>query len=316
MAKQQEGISQQRLLDMITTAVGPDIVKYLNDPQVTEIIANSDGNVWVEKLGEDMKLVGTISPTAAMSVIKLVAASIKTECNEKNASLAAEFVLDGSRFQGFIPPLVSAPCFIIRKKALRIITLEEYVEAGAITENQKEQILHYVEKRKNILIVGGVSSGKTTFLNGVLHAIGDKTKDRIIIIEDLQELQCYAPNREYLRSTKNYKMDDLLKDTLRSRPDRIIVGEVRGQEALTLLDAWNTGHPGGLATVHANSGRQGLKRLEQLIQRAVPSPQQETIADAVDVIIYLERQNKIRGVKEILEVEGYRNGDYVLKKIS
>lgn len=309
-------ISFARLLTMITTAIGPQIMQLLNDPEVIEILANSDGNLWVEKLGQDMVLHGRISPDAAMQVIKLVAGSIKAECNADNPSIGAELVLDGSRFHGLIPPIVKRPCFTIRKKALRIITLDEYVQEGCITPNQKDRILYYIEKKKNILVVGGVSSGKTTFLNGILHAIGE-TKDRIIIIEDTRELQCDAPNSEFFRSNKKYTMDLLLTDALRFRPDRIIVGEVRSKEALTLLDAWNTGHPGGLATIHADSAEKGLRRMEQLIQRVVSSPQQETIADAVNVIIFLQKQNKLRMVKEILEVQEYKKGyGYVFKDVS
>lgn len=309
-----ENVSLVRLLEMIVTAVGPQIMDLLHDPEVIEIIANSDGNLWVEKLGQDIVPCGNISPAAAMKVIKLVAGSIKAVCNAENPSIAAELILDGSRFHGLIPPVAPAPCFCIRKKALRIITLEEYVQQGCITQTQKDRILYYVENKKNILVVGGVSTGKTTFLNGILHAIG-KTNDRILIIEDTRELQCDAPDHEYLRSNKNYPMDYLLKDALRMRPDRIILGEVRGAEALTLLDAWNTGHPGGLATIHADSAKKGLRRLEQLIQRVVSSPQQETIADAINVIIFLQKQDKMRKVKEILEVQEYRN-DYVFKDVS
>jgi type IV secretion system protein VirB11 len=213
-----------------------------------------------------------------------------------------------------LPPVTSTPVFTIRKKALMVFTLDDYVKDGIISESQKEKTIETVQQKKNILIVGGTGSGKTTLANAVLNEVS-KTLDRCIIIEDTLELQCTAPDTVFLRSRDHISMNDLLKATMRLRPDRIMVGEVRGPEALTLLKAWNTGHPGGTATVHANSAVGGLTRLEQLIQEAIPTPQQILIAEAVNIVVFIERFQHGRRIKEIVEVLGYSGTDYITKNL-
>jgi len=307
--------SQDRLLQMLTTAVGNEVAALLNDDRVVELMLNPDGCLWVDKLGEGRSYTGIkISPANSERVIYLVASSTGAVCNAENPILSAEFPGSGNRFQGLLPPVVSAPTFTIRKKALMVFTLEHYVEQKIMTPIQREAIIKAVWDRKNILIVGGTGSGKTTLANAILNEIA-QVGDRIVIIEDTLELQCTAPDTVFLRSREHVSMNELLKATMRLRPDRIVVGEVRGPEALTLLKAWNTGHPGGCATVHANSARGGLTRLEQLIQEAIPTPQKELIAEAVNVIVYIERHQHGRRLKEVVEVEGIKDHDYVLKAI-
>lgn len=309
-----EETSRERLLDMLATSIGPQILEYLEDPKIIEIMLNPDGCLWIDVLGKGCVYTGyKVTPEAAERVIRLVASSTKITCNEEHPIVSAELPGDGSRFQGMLPKVVKAPTFTIRKKALQVFTLDDYVKQGIMTTKQQKTIIDAVHTKKNILIVGGTGSGKTTLANAVLSEIST-TDDRIIIIEDTMELQCTALNTVFLRSRENVTMNELLKATMRLRPDRIVVGEVRGSEALTLLKSWNTGHPGGCATVHANSAKGGLRRLEQLIQEAIPTPQRDLIADAVNLIIYIERYAKGRHIKEILLVEGYEN-DYILKKI-
>jgi type IV secretion system protein VirB11 len=272
---------EDRLGQMLETALGSEVSRYLDDQLVVELMLNPDGQLWVERLGEGR--VNThlkITKANAERIIFLVAASVQAVCNSGQPILSAEFPGTGSRFQGVLPPVVSSPAFTIRKKALMIRSLEEYVADGIMTAAQKETVLAAVRSKRNILIAGGAGSGKTTFANAVLHEIA-RTGDRVVLIEDTMELQCVAPDTVALRSSATVSMDDLLKATMRLRPDRIVIGEVRGPEALALLKAWNTGHPGGYATVHANSARGGLIRLEQLVQEAVPNSQRELIADAV-----------------------------------
>jgi type IV secretion system protein VirB11 len=308
--------SQDRLLTMLSTAMGREITSYLNDPVVVELMLNPDGNLWVDKLGEGRSFTNiTIDAADAAQIIYLVASATDSVCNEESPILSAEFPGSGNRFQGILPPVSNRPVFTIRKKALMVFTLDNYVTQGIMTETQKNIIKEAVKKKENILIVGGTGSGKTTLANAVLDEIAS-TKDRIIIIEDTKELQCTAPDNVPLRSRENVTMQDILKATMRLRPDRIVVGEVRGGEALTLLKAWNTGHPGGCATVHANSARGGLIRLEQLIQEAVPTPQKDLIAEAVNIIIYIERTQKSRVIKEICSVKGLsKDKDYLLESI-
>ena len=170
-------------------------------------------------------------------------------------------------------------------------------------------------QRKNILVVGGTDSGKTTFANALLKVIST-TPDHVIIIEDTQELQCAADDVDYLRTKDGVKsLRDLTRDTLRMSPERIVIGEVRGAEALDLLKAWNTGHPGGVSTVHANSAEKGLVRIEQLVQEAGVIPSKEMIAEAINVIVFMSKVGTKRIVKEIMNVCGVNNGFYELKSM-
>jgi len=305
----------RRLLQMISTALGAHITTLLEDPSVVELMLNPDGRLWVDRLGSGRSDTGyTVNPADAQRVIELVASSTGSVCSADQPMVSAELPGSGNRFQGMLPPVTSTPVFTIRKKALMVFTLDDYVKDGIISESQKEKIIEAAQQKKNILIVGGTGSGKTTLANAVLNEVS-KTLDRCIIIEDTLELQCTAPDTVFLRSRDHVSMNDLLKATMRLRPDRIIVGEVRGPEALTLLKAWNTGHPGGVATVHANSARGGLTRLEQLIQEAIPTPQKALIAEAVNIVIFIERYRHSRRVKEIVEVTGFMDGEYVIRNL-
>jgi type IV secretion system protein VirB11 len=300
---------------MLTTAMGAHIVALLEDPAVVELMLNPDGRLWVDRLGVGRSDTGyTIYPADAQRVIELVASSTGSVCSANQPMVSAELPGSGSRFQGILPPVTSTPIFTIRKKALMVFTLDDYVRDGIISESQKEKIIEAVQQKRNILIVGGTGSGKTTLASAVLNEVS-RTLDRCIIIEDTLELQCTAPDTVFLRSRDHVSMNDLLKATMRLRPDRIIVGEVRGPEALTLLKAWNTGHPGGVATLHANSARGGLTRLEQLIQEAIPTPQKGLIAEVVNIIIFIERHRHSRRVKEIVEVTGFTDGEYVIRTL-
>ena len=223
--------------------------------------------------------------------------------------------MNGSRFQGILPPLSKNPSFSIRKKAIQIFTLSDYVEKKILSNAHSAAIEEAVKKRSNILIVGGTGSGKTTLANAILALIAE-TGDRIVIIEDTQELQCSAKDSLALRTKDEIaNMTDLLKATMRLRPDRIVVGEVRGKEALALLKAWNTGHPGGCATVHADSAAKGLVRLEQLVQEAGLLDSKPIIAEAVDLIIYIVKVGTSRKVQEVVALRGLQNGAYQLSEV-
>ncbi|HBA54268.1 MAG TPA: P-type conjugative transfer ATPase TrbB [Syntrophorhabdus aromaticivorans] len=307
--------SHRRLLQMLTTAMGARTTTLLEDPAVVELMLNPDGRLWVDRLGTGRSDTGyTINPADAQRVIELVASSTGSVCSADQPMVSAELPGSGNRFQGILPPVTSIPVFTIRKKALMVFTLDDYVRDRIISSSQRDKIIEAVHHKQNILIVGGTDSGKTTLANAVLDEVS-KTLDRCIIIEDTLELQCTAPDTVFLRSRDHVSMNDLLKATMRLRPDRIIVGEVRGPEALTLLKAWNTGHPGGVATVHANSARGGLTRLEQLIQEAIPTPQKALIAEAVNIVIFIEHYRNSRRVKEIVEVTGFTDGEYTIRTL-
>lgn len=306
--------TSNQLLDMLGDALGETIAGYLQDPQVTEIMLNPDGKLWIDKFGCGLMDTGLhISPIAGSQVISLVASAVNSRCNELCPILEAELPGDGSRFEGILPPNVAAPTWNIRKHATQIFALEDYVASGIITEQQYELLIRAAKEKLNILVVGSTGSGKTTFVNALLKEIA-KTNHRVVIIQDTLELQCAAQNVVYLRTKKENQvsMEELLRATLRLRPDRIVVGEVRGGEALTLLKAWTTGHPGGCSTIHASSALGGLKKLEQYILEKLPNPQRELIAEAVDVVVFIERYGTGRRVKEILAVTGY-DGQYLIE---
>ena len=303
--------SGRRVYEMLQTAFGPTINALLDDPEVTNIRLNPNGKLFFKTLKEGKKLSDAIiSESAAEQIIRIVASIRSDICDAKNPIISSELPVTGFRFQGMLPPVVARASFAIRKKALLIYTLDDYVSQGILTKQWADYLKEAVRNKKNILIVGGTDSGKTTFANAVLAEIS-QYNDTILIIEDTYELQCNANDViEFRASNGSGDMRSLLKSALRFDPDRIIVGEVRGPEALTLLDSWNTGHPGGLSTIHADSARKALRRLEQLILQGTRHVSKQMIADAVDVIVFIVSDGINRKIKEIIEVEGF-NEDYV-----
>jgi len=299
---------------MLLSALGEDIQSFLSDDDVIEIMLNPDGKLWIDRLSQSRQFTGkTIEKEDAERIIRIVASHVDAICNASQPLISAELPNSGARFQGMIPPVVENPTFTIRKKAVRIFTLADYVVQNVMTEKVISLIRQAVHDRKNILIVGGTGSGKTTLANAILMEMA-QYDHRIVIIEDTLELQCAAKDYVSLRTTDQITMEKLLKATMRLRPDRIIVGEVRGGEALTLLKAWNTGHPGGLATVHANSALQGLTRIEQLIQEAIIGVPRQLIADAIHMIVYIARDGIERKIKQVVQVDGYEQ-IYVTKEL-
>lgn len=289
---------------MLRSALG-EVRQFFDDPTVVEIMLNSDQHLWVERLGSPCEDTGIIvPPEESIRVIKIIANYCKTVVKEERPIISAELPNFSSRFEAIIPPVVENPVFSIRQPATSVFDLEDYVQKGIMTAKQIDVIREAVKNKKNILFVGSTGSGKTTATNAVLNEIA-KTGDRIIILEDTKELQCTAPNSVFLRTQDNVNMTRLLKSTMRLRPDRIVVGEVRDGAALALLKAWNTGHPGGVSTVHANSAADGLLRLEQLIQEAIITPQSILIASAVDLVIYIARDKYSRKVKEMAWVKDF-----------
>jgi type IV secretion system protein TrbB len=212
-----------------------------------------------------------------------------------------------------ISPVVAAPAFAIRKPAVAVFTLDDYAAAGIITANQAEILRNAVAQRRNILVAGGTSTGKTTLVNGLLAEVA-RSDDRVVLIEDTRELQCKAPNLVALRTKDGVaSLSDLVRSSLRLRPDRIPIGEVRGAEALDLLKAWGTGHPGGIGTIHAGSALGALGRLEQLVQEAVVTVPRALIAETINLIAVLAGRGSERRLVELARVEGLGPaGDYVL----
>lgn len=309
--------SRDRRRAMLRTALGHQIAAALADPAVIEIMVNPDGCLRIDRLGEGIIDTGhKLDPAAIERIIRLVASTVRVEAHEHNPIVSAELPphgegLAGERFEGLLPPVSRAPCFAIRKPAAKVFTFADYVGERILTPIQAETLRKAVRERRNLLIAGGTSSGKTTLANALLAEIAG-LEERVVLIEDTRELQCAAPDCVALRTKAGIvSLADLVRSTLRLRPDRIIVGEVRGPEALDLLKAWNTGHPGGIATIHANSAHAALYRLEQLIQEAVVSPPRRLIAAAIDVVVFISGRGLARRVQTIAEVEGLDgSGDY------
>ena len=302
--------SEKRRAIGLISSLGGDFMLHFFDAKTTEMILNPDGTLWHEKLGSPMTCFGTLDKFDAKKVLGLVADYSGKEVDAENPILSGNFPLDVSRFQGYVPPAVHQASFILRKKARAIFTLDDYVRSGGLTPEQLQEIHKAVETRKNILIVGGTGTGKTTLMNAVIDDIS-KThpNNRILTIEDTEELQVSSTNKLSLLTTSTVTMDDLIKGALRSRPDHILVGEVRGKEALSVLDAWSTGHPGGAATIHANSALEGLDHLAGLVTRHDDAPPYheilKLIGTAVDLVVHIARLNGVRKVHSVLYVDSY-----------
>ena len=302
MANREE--KEKRALDTLEYTMGFDVMQYMKDPDISEVIINFDEKIWVDSFTKGHYYTGKTLPRDMTRQIIYQVADMKDKvCTEKSPMLEAELP-DGSRFMGFIPDVVPAPSIIIRKHAILNMTLDKYVEAGTMTAAQRATILKAIKDHKSIIAAGGTNTGKTTFLNAILAEIC-KMQERVVLVEDTPELQCTAEDYLPLRTSDFIGMAGLLRGTLRSSPKRIVVGEVRGEEALSLLDAWSTGHGGGCSTVHSNSAVQTLKRLENMVSRVSLTPQQQTIAEAVDIIVYLRMKGMRRYVDEIIGVDGY-----------
>ncbi|WP_083839038.1 P-type conjugative transfer ATPase TrbB [Bradyrhizobium sp. STM 3809] len=299
---------------MLRTALGPAIELLLDDASVVEVMLNPDGRLWADRLTSGLIDTGEmVSAADGERIIRLVAHHVGLEVHAGSPRVSAELPGTGERFEGLIPPVVAAPTFAIRKPAVAVFTLDHYIAGGIMSAEQAGGLRMAVLDRCNILVAGGTSTGKTTLTNALLAVVAE-TSDRVVLIEDTRELQCRAPNLVALRTKDGVaSLSDLVRSSLRLRPDRIPIGEVRGPEALDLLKAWGTGHPGGIGTIHAGSALGALRRLEQLIQEAVVTVPRALIAETINAIAVLTGRGRERRLSELVRVEGLAaNGDYLL----
>ena len=309
--------STSRGARMLRTALGPAIAGHLADAGVVEVMLNPDGRLWIDRLSEGLSDTGeTIAADDGERIIRLVAHHVGAEVHPGAPRVSAELPETGERFEGLLPPVVAAPTFAIRKPAVAVFTLADYVTTGIMDADQALTLRSAVAHRRNILVAGGTSTGKTTLTNALLAEVAGTT-DRVVLIEDTRELQCKAPNLVALRTKDGVaSLSELVRSSLRLRPDRIPIGEVRGPEALDLLKAWGTGHPGGIGTIHAGSAIGALRRLEQLIQEAVVTVPRALIGETIDLIAVLSGRGTERRLTELARVEGLgSNGDYRLAPI-
>lgn len=302
-----------RLLQSIRHNCGDIVNAAIEDPEVIEIMLNPDGKIWTERYGQDQRHVGDLPFANGQMILSLVASALGRTVDANSPILEGEFPLDGSRFAGVFPPVVGpGASFSIRKRASKVLTLENYYETGVISEDVMKIIYEAVLHMKNIVVVGGTSSGKTTFVNAIIDCISRFcASHRLIIIEDTAELQSKSPNTVFLHThiideLREIGMRQLAKLSMRYAPRRILVGEVRDAAALELLKLWNTGHPGGVGTFYADSAEEALPRLEELVEEAGLGPKRPLIGRAVDLVVYMEKtaDNK-RRVSHIIKVKGY-----------
>ncbi len=299
---------------MLRTALGPAIAAFLEDATIVEVMLNPDGRLWIDRLAGGLEDTGHyMSAADGERIVRLVAHHVGAEVHAGAPRVSAELPETGERFEGLLPPVVAAPAFAIRKPAVAVFTLDDYVAAGIMKASQAATLCSDVAERRNILVAGGTSTGKTTLTNALLAEVA-KTDDRVVLIEDTRELQCAAPNLVALRTKDGVAtLSELVRSSLRLRPDRIPIGEVRGPEALDLLKAWGTGHPGGIGTIHAGTALGALRRLEQLIQEAVVTVPRAMIAETINVIAVLAGRGAQRRLVDLATVRGLSDaGDYVL----
>ena len=306
-------VSLDRRIQMLRTAMGPLIAAALEDPDVVEIMLNPDRTLWVDRLSTGRAPMGVeLSEADGERIIRLVAAHVGAEVHRGQPLLTAELPETGERFEGILPPAAPGPAFALRKRAFGVIPLSRYIEDGMMTAAQAGLLVRAVRERKNILIAGGTSTGKTTLANALLSEIA-ATGDRVLVLEDTVELQCAARDHVPLRTRAGVvSMTELVRSSMRLRPDRVIVGEVRGAEALDLIKVWGTGHPGGIATIHAGSALGALLRLEQLILEVAVNPPRALIAEAVNVVIHIAGRGRKRRIESIARVVGFDGSGYQL----
>lgn len=302
--------------DLILPFMRP-IEPLLLDDEVSEIMGNPDSSWWVERHGRVCQEPRVRFDAAPLRTgLEVIANNLGKKLDDDNPRLHAQLP-DGSRIAVWIPPLVSpAPALSIRKFTARHYTIDDLIARGTLTQPLADALTEQIRSGKTLLICGGTGSGKTTLLRVLAEAIPES--ERVVVIEDTPELQIRKTNIVAACSQAhtfkaNVSFDELLRDALRFRPDRIILGEVRGAEARTLLDSFNTGHAGSLATIHANSAAKALHRFANLVLRSHPQSMladvEAEIGEAVDCVVHLERYRGGRVVREVLRIDDYNRAD-------
>lgn len=291
-------LPQARRRSALERALGPAIADALRESDVVEALVNADGAIWIDRVGHGLQATGiTLSAADREAAIRLLAHEAGETVGADRPILATILPDNAARVQAVLPPLSSEPLLAVRKRPSVIFTLDDYLRQGVATEAQAALLRKAVAARRNIVVAGGTGSGKTTLLNALLAEPAFRAA-RVVILEDTAELQIASANAVQLltkRTLPPIHMRDLVQVTLRLRPDRIVVGEVRDGAALEVLKAWNTGHPGGLLTLHANSAADALARLEDLCMEAVATPPTRLIASAVDLIVFIARTDVNHG---------------------
>ena len=279
--------------------------EYIFCPAVTDLMVNPDGSIHIDKAGRLISTSKSLSKTDRFSILRELAGFYDLVINKESPELACKLPGDiPGRVQAFIPPITDGPSFCIRFPARSKLSLKQLVKRQFMTQEQADSLVSYVQARKNILIAGGTGSGKTTLANALLDVIRD---ERLVIIEDTSEIIVKNVNTVYMFTLSHFTARDAVRTSLRYRPDRIILGEVRDGAALEWVKASLTGHPGSLVTLHADSAAGVRDRLYSLIQEAVPNPSYQQIDSAVDYAVFVSRDPKgFRKLQQITALKELR----------
>lgn len=314
----------------LETALGEHLLEALGAEGVTDLLVNPDGRLWLDAHGQGMYWTGCYLDGAHRSrLISMIAGDLGAEVRGDKPILEGELPgFDLVRVEAVIPPVVRGPAIAFRKPAPHIYPLGDYLEAvpercgGEVSGSDEPGFAAALDRaiveRRNILVAGGTGSAKTSFLNSLFSRMVELCgeTERLFVVEDgTFELQFEAPNKVALKTTEGVSLEDLIRVALRMRPDRIVVGEVRGPEAQAMLHAWNTGHDGGACTIHANSAREALYRVEELIAEGGSIPQPRMIARTIDLVVFLRREGSRRLVEQVAEVIGHNGHDYELREV-
>lgn len=301
-----QSIGGLRRRSALERALGRGVAAALEADDVVEALVNEDGVVWIDRVGRGLERTDHIlSAHDREAAIRLIAYEAGLSIGEDRPQLAAILPESAARVQALLPPLTRAPVLAIRKRPRLIYRLEDYVRDGIATRALVDRLVTAVAEKRNIIVAGGTGSGKTTLLNALL-AEPAFAQARVVILEDTAELQCASANVVQLltkASAPTIGMRELVQMTLRLRPDRIVVGEVRDGAALEVLKAWNTGHPGGLLTLHANSAADALARLEDLCMEARAQPAKRLIEAAIDMVAFIARTERGRAITDIIDLK-------------
>jgi type IV secretion system protein TrbB len=290
--------------------LGSTLQHALDDPKITEIILNPDGQLWFHYHGEGYQPAGTMDEAQANNFVHALAEFHQCYLNDETPFFDVTLPFHGERVNVTIPPITERVSFNIRKHSKIIFTLDDYVNAQVMTAAQRDVLIAAIKARKNILVSGSPASGKTTLTNALLHALAELAPPghRVLLLEQVPELQCRLPNAKVMQTTDNVSMNKLLWLAMRNSPERIIIGEVRDGAALDLLKAWNTGCAGGIATIHANHAKAAMQRVIDLACEATATPPYTLAAEAIDLIVHIEARRSAfagRVVTELVTVAGF-----------
>lgn len=300
-------ITAQQTYEDIKISLGRDLVKLLESEGWTDIMVNEDATVWIDRKGGMEKVPCYTTEQGLQGAALSLASYSNHSINEHEPSYTAVIPVMGLRVIFQIPPIVKRTTATFRKPSKFVRTGEQMIASGTVGREQMDFLSDAVRKSRNVIMAGSTGSGKTTMVNTLLSYIPDY--QRPYIIEDIEELVCNVPNKGHVLINPYYTYTQAVRDALRSRPDRIIVGEcLEGDQTLQMLKAWNTGHPGGMSTIHAKSARDAIVRLDQLCTEVSASSQREMIEDAIDIIAFMERTRAgDRKLTEVIDLRDHSN---------